>query len=143
MADHERLDRAIDARRLDLGLSWVQLAATAGISDVSLRNFRKGRGTPNALSKRRLEAALQWAAGSVDELLAGGQPIALGEVAVGEGDALSAQEIRRRIAELRDEIKWLSPRYERNRPMLVAHLEQKVAELERQLDALHNGDTES
>jgi transcriptional regulator with XRE-family HTH domain len=74
MRHYERLDAAIDARRLDLDLSWKDLADRAGISDVSLRNFRKGRSEPNPLSKHRIEDALAWHHGSVDEILSGGDP---------------------------------------------------------------------
>jgi len=75
MSDYQRLDREIDAARLDLGLSWVELAAQARVSDVSLRNFRKGRGNPSPLSKRRIEDVLGWGHGSIDAVLAGGELI--------------------------------------------------------------------
>lgn len=95
MVDYERLDRALEARRLDLGLSWVQLAAAAGVSDVSLRNFRKGRGTPNALNKRRLEQALQWGPGSWDAVVVGGEPT--------EASAAAAPAISQQLLELQAE----------------------------------------
>lgn len=129
----------MDARRLELGMSWIQLAERAGISDVSLRNFRKGRGTPNALSKRRLETGLRWEPGSVDAILAGGDPTLSSTPSLDVVEAASPQELRQRIAELREEIRWLDVKHERNRPYIVAHLERRIAELQTQLDALNHG----
>lgn len=138
MADHRRLDEALDSRRLDLGLSWVQLAALAGVSDVSMRNFRKGRTAPGSLSKRRIEDALRWAPGSIDAVLEGKEPT------LADGGAAPAratpQEIRQLIAEAQDELRWLNPKYESTRRVISERLERQIAELQRQLDAMHNGD---
>lgn len=120
-------------------MSWIQLAERAGISDVSLRNFRKGRGTPNALSKRRLESGLRWEPGSVDAILAGGDPTLSSAPSHEVADATSSpQELRQQIAELREEIRWLEVKHERNRPYIVQHLERRIAELQTQLDALNH-----
>jgi transcriptional regulator with XRE-family HTH domain len=73
MRQHERLAGAIDARRLQLGLSWVQLSEASGVSDVTLRNIRRGRSEPNALTAHKIETALGWAPGSVEALYEGGQ----------------------------------------------------------------------
>jgi hypothetical protein len=75
---HERLDAAIEDRRLDLEMSWTEVAETARIAAVTLRNIRRGRNQPSALNKRRLENALRWTPGSVDAILAGGEPTTLG-----------------------------------------------------------------
>lgn len=76
MRHYDRLDAALNAARLERRLSWKEFADVAGISDVSLRNFRKGRSELNSLSKRRIEDAAGWAHGSVDAILAGGEPAA-------------------------------------------------------------------
>lgn len=74
MLHYDRLNAAINARRLTLGLTWKQFAEMVGLSDVSLRNFRKGRSDPNPLSTRLIEVAMDWEGGSVDAVLNGGKP---------------------------------------------------------------------
>lgn len=141
MADHERLDHAIEARAIDLGLSYVELAQRAGISDVSLRNYRKGRGNLRPVNQRKLEIALEWAPGSITAVLAGGVP-ANASTAADATDAggsrmpMSADELRQAIAELEDEIEHLDVRHERNRPYIVAHLQRRLNDYRRQLDSL-------
>lgn len=132
MADHDRLDHAIEARTIELGISYVELADRAGISDVSLRNLRKGRANLRARNVRKLEVALGWAPGSIAAVLAGGDP------AVGDPPltASSADELRRLIAETEDELANLNPRYESNRASLAEHLERRLADLQQQLARL-------
>ena len=42
MKPHERLDEAMNQRRLELRLNWRQLADAAGISYTALRAIRRG-----------------------------------------------------------------------------------------------------
>ena len=44
------------------------------MSYEGLRAIRKGERRPNAVTRARLESALQWESGSVDAVLAGGEP---------------------------------------------------------------------
>lgn len=74
---HERLGRLMNERRLDLTLKWQQIAQRAGITVTTLGAVRKGRNAPTADTKHGLERALQWASGSVDAILAGGDPTLL------------------------------------------------------------------
>lgn len=136
MADHEPLDRAIEARAIDLGMSYVQLAERAGISDVSLRNFRKGRGILKPVNLRRLENALEWAPGSLRSILDGGEPTPLSEGGQPPAGEPTADELRQLISETEDELKWLNPKYESNRASLTAHLERRLADLRNRLKAL-------
>lgn len=69
-----RLDEAMDARSLDLDLKWDEVAAAARISPATLRAIRRGTNQPSRRTKRRIETALQWEPGSIDDILAGGQP---------------------------------------------------------------------
>jgi hypothetical protein len=71
---HDRLDDAMDARRLDLDLRWREVADRARLNEATLRAIRVGRNKPSQLAKRRIEEALQWASGSVDAVMAGGEP---------------------------------------------------------------------
>lgn len=130
--DHDRLDHAIEARTIELGISYVELAARAGISDVSLRNLRKGRANFRPRNLRKLETALDWAPGSIDAVLDGGDPTISGATR----PAMSADDLERLIEETEDELLHLNPRYESNRASLVAHLEKRLTELRRQLAAL-------
>lgn len=71
MKPYERLDTAMDARRLKLGLSWNQLAGKAGITSEALRAIRRGKNRGRVLTRRKLDEALQWEPGSVDALFEG------------------------------------------------------------------------
>lgn len=134
MTEHDRLDTAIEARIVDMGISYVELAERAGISDVSLRNFRKGRGNLRARNQRKLENALGWEPGSIATVLDGGAPLLAGEAY--EPEVLSVEEIRLMIAEIEDEIANLVVKHERNRAYLVEHLEKRLAELRTRLAPL-------
>lgn len=70
----QRLARLMDERRSDLGLTWNEVADKAGITREGLRRMRTGTGHIRSLTKRGIERALQWTSGSVDRILAGGEP---------------------------------------------------------------------
>jgi|SRR5690606_7104785 len=78
---HERLAQAIEARRGELGLSLREVAERAGITGETLRAVRRGSNEPSQLTKRGIERALRWAPGSVDAILAGGDPTPAGPYA--------------------------------------------------------------
>lgn len=77
MEPHRRLDQAMNARRIELGLNWRDIAERAEVSYESLRRIRKGDYRPSTLAAHRLDAALKWARGSVEKVLDGGNPIPL------------------------------------------------------------------
>lgn len=141
MADHERLDHAIEGRAIDLGLSFVELAERAGISDVSLRNFRKGRGNLRPRNQRKLENALGWTAGSIAAILDGGAAVLAGAEPEASPPAapMTADELRQAIAEVEDEIEHLDVKYERNRPGIIAHLQQRLTTLRARLNSPSEG----
>ncbi|MGV2384200.1 MAG UNVERIFIED_CONTAM: helix-turn-helix transcriptional regulator [Thermobifida fusca] len=78
---HERLAQAVEARRGELGLSLREVAERAGITGETLRAVRRGSNEPSQLTKRGIERALRWAPGSVDAILAGGDPTPAGPYA--------------------------------------------------------------
>lgn len=78
---HERLAELMDARRLELGMTWEEVASAAGIKPPTLRAIRNGTNRPSQLTKRGIERALRWAPGSVDAILAGGDPTPAGPYA--------------------------------------------------------------
>ncbi|MEU4224386.1 hypothetical protein AB0F17_08835 [Nonomuraea sp. NPDC026600] len=71
------LGRYMEDRRLELGLLWEQVAELTGLSAQGLRDVREKSGRPRPLTKQAIEKALQWEPGSIDLILAGGEPIPL------------------------------------------------------------------
>lgn len=68
-----RIENALDARRLELGMTWRAIWQRAGISVETLRQLRMGEPV-NALTDARVEAALAWAPGSIATIREGGTP---------------------------------------------------------------------
>lgn len=68
------LEAAMEQRRVKLRMSWRDVSVAAGMSYEGLRAIRKGERHPNPVTKGRIEDALQWTPGSVDTVLAGGEP---------------------------------------------------------------------
>lgn len=75
--EHERLDEAMNQRRLALRMTWQDVAKGAGISYEALRAIRRGDSKPTELTARALDEALQWVPGSVYSVLRGGEPITI------------------------------------------------------------------
>ena len=74
----ERLASRMDDRRLELGLRWRDVAEAGGISYEALRDVRNGTRGIRRLTEHAIEVGLQWAAGSVQGILAGRDPMAAG-----------------------------------------------------------------
>lgn len=70
-AVRSRLSTAMEARRLELDLSWDRVAKDADISIAHLRRVRAGEVTLTAKAKEKIERALRWHPGSIDLVLAG------------------------------------------------------------------------
>ncbi|MEU5284170.1 helix-turn-helix transcriptional regulator [Streptomyces sp. NPDC020755] len=68
------LDGEMNARRLQLGMAWKEVAAAAGISYETLRAVRQGETSGAPLTLRKLEQALRWAQGSINRVKRGGKP---------------------------------------------------------------------
>lgn len=81
---HERLDEAMNQRRLELRLKWRDLANAAGITYEALRAIRRGESRPTEFTARALDEVLRWAPGSVYAILNGGEPTPL-EAAAEQG----------------------------------------------------------
>lgn len=74
-ADWQRLAQHITNRRNALGLTQAQVAAAGGPSVATMRLVEGALQTSYRGSVLgRLEAALQWQPGSIDRILAGGDP---------------------------------------------------------------------
>lgn len=74
MAHPNRLEELMQAKRLELGMkTWRSLATEAGISYETLRALRAGENYAPATAYA-VETALQWAPGSIAQILEGGEP---------------------------------------------------------------------
>lgn len=71
-AARERLNTAMDARRVDRRMRWVEVAERAQMSVQNLSLIRKGKINITDLAAANLEDALEWAPGSIAAVLAGG-----------------------------------------------------------------------
>ncbi|MFF6825013.1 hypothetical protein [Streptomyces longwoodensis] len=92
---HERLDAAMNERRLALHRTWREVAEAARITYEALRAIRRGDSKPTELTARGLDGALDWEAGSVLKVLAGGEPSPLSSdaSAVADDDAALSKEL--------------------------------------------------
>ncbi|MER7213530.1 MULTISPECIES: hypothetical protein [Streptosporangium] len=73
-AARSRLAQLMDERRVQLGLTWNQVADRANLTKEGLRTVRTGTRKIMPLTKGGIEVALAWQQGSVDAILAGGTP---------------------------------------------------------------------
>lgn len=69
-----RIGEEVNRRRLQLRLEWGELATRAKISPAHLRKFRAVGTGLSDLAEANLEAALEWAPGSLAALRAGERP---------------------------------------------------------------------
>lgn len=70
-----RLDHLMNLRRLELGITWRDVASRAGLSYEALRRLRTGDGGIRDLTASKISRALEWTSGSVDAVLEGGDPV--------------------------------------------------------------------
>lgn len=68
----ERLASLMDDRRIDLRLTWRQVAERAGLSYEAVRALRAGdEGNPDRLTMRKVDGALEWEPGTIEATLSG------------------------------------------------------------------------
>lgn len=79
--NRERLGDLMEARRIELGLRWSEVATTGGPAYETLRAIRAGTAAIRPLTKRGIEIGLRWEQGSVDAILAGRDPVPLNAAA--------------------------------------------------------------
>jgi transcriptional regulator with XRE-family HTH domain len=70
-------DEAMNRRRLELGMTWRQVATAAQISYETLRAVRKGETAGGELTLSSIERALRWAPGAFTHIDAGREPLPL------------------------------------------------------------------
>lgn len=130
----------MEDRRVALRMQWREVAESAGLSIAGLGAIRRGERRPTAVTRARLEDALQWAPGSVDAVLAGGEPIPLQGVP-DDGPAVAVpetyeQQLHEELQQLRDDLARLNPRYRLTKRVVSRALEQEIERVSEQLAAL-------
>lgn len=72
--ERRRLTQLIEQRAGELGLDWNGVAELADLTKEGLRGVRFGNGRMRIKTKGGIERALRWSTGSVNAILAGGDP---------------------------------------------------------------------
>lgn len=91
---HDGLRQHVATRRKQLQLSIVAAAAAAGINRATWSALEQGTRDTESYTYGGVERALNWAPGSIDRILDGGEPVLL--------DA-SRQDVGARLTEIRDD----------------------------------------
>lgn len=78
----ERLAEHMEDRRVELRLRWSDVAKAAGVTTETLRQVRYGNSAIQPLTRRAIEEGLRWGRGSVQTILAGGEPTAVQETEI-------------------------------------------------------------
>lgn len=99
--DWARLAGAIEAARDELGMTQVGLAKAAGVSESTIQNLEYGKARKRSpVSLPKVERALNWAPGSGETVLLGGDPVPLAPEELAPSDALNLPlRIQQELAE--------------------------------------------
>jgi hypothetical protein len=77
----------MDERRVELGLTWTEVARRAGLTPEALRLIRTKSTDLQRSTKDGIERALLWTSGSVDAVLADGEPTLRADAQDGPSEA--------------------------------------------------------
>jgi len=83
LGERTPLDRYLNHRRVEMGLTWEELAHRARTTPGHLRKIRAGH-RPSPQLASRIEQAVDWAPGSIRDILAGGRPTPRSPEVVGQ-----------------------------------------------------------
>jgi DNA-binding XRE family transcriptional regulator len=72
----ERVWQYIDTARVELDLTWDELARISGVTRATYYNIQAGR-NPTKLTRKKIEDALDWGRGSIAKIIKGEEPIRL------------------------------------------------------------------
>lgn len=102
----KRLDRLMNDRRLGLDLDWKDVADRARIAVQTLDAVRKGKNQPTERTQRRIERALQWGHGSIEAVLAGGEPTPIEQPPTDREQSVppTTAELEERVSSLEQEL---------------------------------------
>lgn len=65
----ERLAAAMEARAVDLDMTWREVAAVANLSYETLRAVRRGTGAIPPRTRRKIDRGLSWPQGTVNSII--------------------------------------------------------------------------
>ena len=123
-----RLDQAMDKRRLDLRKQWKDIASAAGVSTAALGAIRRGEYKPSSLTARGIEDALQWGHGSIEAILAGGEPTLLEDAGAPESGSSPEAGLAEQLAE---RLRWFEEDNERRQQETAERMKRLETEIER------------
>lgn len=123
---------AAETAMSELGWTQAQLADQARLNVRVINSFMNGRNWPQARTRAQIETALKWPVGTLAK-------IAMGEEPPRSPRRRGADEVRRLISEIQEELTWLNPRYESTRRLITARLEREITDLKRELESLEQG----
>jgi hypothetical protein len=99
-AARARLAKLIDERRDQLGLYWNEVAQLADITKEGLRSVRFETRALRPATKRGIERALRWEAGTVDRILEGGDPDEMPPASAPSDPPVSVVDVKAILARL-------------------------------------------
>ncbi|WP_313318192.1 helix-turn-helix domain-containing protein [Gordonia sputi] len=79
----------VAARRRELGLDVAELARTAGVDVKTIRSLEAGERMPRDSTKAKIERALSWDSGGIDEVMEGREPPVSGALRGSDGRVLN------------------------------------------------------
>lgn len=136
-----RVGEIVAARRKELGfVSQLELAAAAQVADNTEAQLERGQSWPQKANRRKLEAALQWPEGTLDELRRGeAAPKPSLAPVVEEAPAVTSPSMlgvaRELVAAVRVVMAIVSEHPDPRSTLVAAHLERSVRGMETMLAA--------
>lgn len=125
----QRLLDLMDQRRVELGRTWDEVNENGGPTYQTIRNIRGEQATIRPLTKRGIEIGLAWERGSVDKILAGGDPSPLVE---------QPEQRPETIDELVEQIDAMEEIPEARRQQIINEIRKAEAELDYRRKLAHD-----
>jgi transcriptional regulator with XRE-family HTH domain len=125
---------AAEAAMSELGWTQAQLADSARLNVRVINSFLNGRNWPQSRTRAQIETALKWPVGTLARIEKGEEPPR-------SRVRRNADDVRRLISEMQDELTWLNPRHESTRRLITARLQREIDDLKRELQVLEQDDS--
>jgi len=93
-ANPKTLKEWLDERRDELEMTLGDVADAAGLSEEGIRKVVTGQRSPRSSTRRKIERAVRWAAGSIDAIERGETPVKLEDAQPAPATPQSTQEER-------------------------------------------------
>ena len=107
MNEWKRVWRCIDERRIALGWSKAKMYRETSTSERTFVKMSEGVPIARPAKRRQIEAAIGWAAGSIDTALEGGDPVEVARPDVGPEAVSRLDVLERETAALRQAVREL------------------------------------